>query len=462
MPVLDRIEPEFVGRSVRDPSLDTATGQPAGEPLRMMVPAVALGPRGPSELGAENDQRPLEHTTPLEILEESSDRLVDLGSLAVIAFLDFVVRVPLPGTSGPVVQLNETHALFDQPASGQALGTEFSRVFLVEAVQALRGLGLCLEVHDIRDGRLHAGRQFVRPDPRPQLRIVGILDPDGPIQLSDQIQFGLLLFGRHTLPEGAHERQRIGRIGGEFHAGVVRPEIAGPVGKLAPAAATDRMPHHDKLGQLLIPRPQAVGDPRPDGRPSPLADMVPGVPGQLHAVVGMHRPQRPHHRQVIGTFPDVREPVTDLQAAIAVGVVAGLQTHQVLAWRNHAALSRQVLLSAFLVQKRGERGLLERLAVVLVERRLDVEALHVTDATGQEDPDHRIGLGRKMRVGFDPCRPSLRLGRRVIMQHRPQGQPGEPHPGIGQEGASRQSRRIGRGTLIVSHGLFPHPERVIT
>ncbi|GIT31259.1 MAG: hypothetical protein Ct9H300mP1_33050 [Planctomycetaceae bacterium] len=73
----------------------------------MMVPAVALGPGRASELGAEDDQRPLEHATPLEILEQPGDRLVNLGCLAIVAFLDFVVSVPLPGTSGPMVQLNK-------------------------------------------------------------------------------------------------------------------------------------------------------------------------------------------------------------------------------------------------------------------------------------------------------------------------------------------------------------------
>src|SRR5206468_4856445 len=74
-------------------------------------------------------------------------------------------------------------------------------------------------------------------------------------------------------------------------------------------------------------------------------------------------------------------------------------------------------------------------AVEAVQLRLGVEALDVTDAAAQENPDDVAGARREVR-------PAVRqrvvggAGDAVAEQQRAQGQAGEAHAGVGQEGAA--------------------------
>ena len=83
--VLDRVEPELVGRAVDDAALDAAPRHPDREAVVVVVAAVApLGVRRAAELGRPDDERVREQpAAPLEIDQEPGGRaVVDLGRRA--------------------------------------------------------------------------------------------------------------------------------------------------------------------------------------------------------------------------------------------------------------------------------------------------------------------------------------------------------------------------------------------
>jgi hypothetical protein len=95
-----------------------------------------------------------------------------------------------------------------------------------------------------------------------------------------------------------------------------------------------------------------------------------------------------------------------------------------------------------LVQVRGRQhvgvgGVVDRHPGIRVEGRLRVEALHRADAADEEQPDDRLGLGGEVRLavgrgpgaGGGPDDP-------VPVEHGPEGEPGEPEPGVGEKGAA--------------------------
>src|SRR5207248_1702097 len=59
-----------------------------------------------------------------------------------------------------MIDLHEAHAPFDEPSRHEALPAEDFRRRVVQAVQALRRLGLPIDAERIRRLRLHAERQL--------------------------------------------------------------------------------------------------------------------------------------------------------------------------------------------------------------------------------------------------------------------------------------------------------------
>ena len=85
------------------------------------------------------------------------------------------------------------------------------------------------------------------------------------------------------------------------------------------------------------------------------------------------------------------------------------------------------------------RRLGDRLAGVLVERRLGVEALHVADAADHEQPDDALRLRREVRLAGGR-RPGGRVaGEAVAVEHRAEREAGEAHAEVGEERAARHA-----------------------
>src|SRR4249920_638635 len=95
MPVLNRVEAQVVSGSMRNSALDAAAGKPGAKSLRMMIPSGAFCTRRASELSSEDDKRLFQHSSLLEIFQQTRNRLVHLsGQLGMIQF-DLGMSVPV-------------------------------------------------------------------------------------------------------------------------------------------------------------------------------------------------------------------------------------------------------------------------------------------------------------------------------------------------------------------------------
>ena len=93
----------------------------------------------------------------------------------------------------------------------------------------------------------------------------------------------------------------------------------------------------------------------------------------------------------------MREPIADLDAAVAVLAKTDLGREEgipygVLVDRNHA-----YFLEFVSIQHMVKRGVGNRLAGVLVQRRLGIETFQMTHSTPQEQPNHTPGTRRHFR-----------------------------------------------------------------
>ena len=195
MPVLDGVEADLVGGAVDDAPLDAAAGQPGAEALRVVVAAVGLGARRPAELGAPDDDRLVEHPAPLEVPQQAGDRQVDLGRELAVVGQDAGVGVPGAAAAAAVEDLDEPHAALDQAAGGQAEPAERTRRVAIQAVECLRRRPLLVQLEGLGHGGLHAEGQLIGLDPRPQRRVVGIVDARQAIEPAQQAELGDLLLG---------------------------------------------------------------------------------------------------------------------------------------------------------------------------------------------------------------------------------------------------------------------------
>ena len=99
--VLHGVIAEFVGLAVRDARLDSATGQPDREAVRVVISTVfALRERSSAKLAAPPDDRVVEQSAFLQILQQSSDRLIRrAGMIGVLRH----VRVLIPARCRSIV-----------------------------------------------------------------------------------------------------------------------------------------------------------------------------------------------------------------------------------------------------------------------------------------------------------------------------------------------------------------------
>ncbi len=112
VPVLDSMETDLIGSSMRDAAFDAAARQPYRETKRMMIAAVGtLRARRPAELGREYHKCVVEQAALLQILEEAGDRFIYLLAKFGMSLLEIAVRIP---PAGPAVlsmeHLHKMHA----------------------------------------------------------------------------------------------------------------------------------------------------------------------------------------------------------------------------------------------------------------------------------------------------------------------------------------------------------------
>jgi hypothetical protein len=85
-----------------------------------------------------------------------------------------IVRVPLHADrSAAVIDLYEADAALDEAAGEETARAELGSVLLIEAVEALGGVGVLLQIHCHGCGRLHAEGEFVGADARGEFGVTG-------------------------------------------------------------------------------------------------------------------------------------------------------------------------------------------------------------------------------------------------------------------------------------------------
>ena len=124
--VFNGVKAQFVGCAMNYAGLYAAPGKPAGEALRMMVATRALRAGRAAELSAKHHQCILQHSAPLEILQKTRDRLVDLRCFDVIILFNVAMRIPRARAAGAVINLDEANALLHHAPSGEALRSELT------------------------------------------------------------------------------------------------------------------------------------------------------------------------------------------------------------------------------------------------------------------------------------------------------------------------------------------------
>lgn len=94
MAMLGCVKAEFIGRPVDHSAFDSASGQPCGETLRMMIASRSFRTWCPPKFRPKNDQGLFEQTSLLQVSEQTRQGLIHFsGEFPVIAF-DVGVRIP--------------------------------------------------------------------------------------------------------------------------------------------------------------------------------------------------------------------------------------------------------------------------------------------------------------------------------------------------------------------------------
>lgn len=159
---IDDVEAEVVG-GADGAWADACSGEPAGEGVAVVFAAeaveifgAALGVGRAAEFCEEEDERVVEETAEIEIVEEGGDGLIDFGGGVGEAFFEFAVLIP-----AWVEELDEADPVFAETACEETIGGEGALVAGVGAVE-VEGFGvLGGKVCEGRDGALHAEGELV-------------------------------------------------------------------------------------------------------------------------------------------------------------------------------------------------------------------------------------------------------------------------------------------------------------
>ncbi len=141
-------------------------------------------------------------------------------------------------------------------------------------------------------------------------------------------------------------------------------------------------------------------------------------------------------------------PVADLDARLAVLVKTDLERVERLADVAVGVILHELphVARQLVLERLGEGRLGDRLAGILIDRGLGVEALQVAGAADHEQPDDVLGSGSEVRlpVGWLPaCRAEIaRPSNSVTMKHRAQDEAREAHPDVREERPSRYHQRV--------------------
>jgi hypothetical protein len=248
---------------------------------------------------------------------------------------------------------------------------------------------------------------------------------------------------RRNRPLRAGEVERIVWIDPQGHRVVRGAEIVAVL--FVPVFA---VAEGDVLRQVVVQRAEPIVDPRAEIRKVAVVLVPARMELRLSAVVAVGRPQRADDRQPIDLPGEPREPIAHFDAALPMLLEADLERVERVALVAVAVGHDQPLDGEPLgILHVGEGRLGDRLAGVLGQHWLGIEALHVAHAAIHEEPDHALRLGSEMGPPVGR-RPASFPRHSVAIEHRAESQGAES----GEERSPRAGEGVEHGQALVSEG----------
>ena len=152
--IVNRAAANLIGCPDRCAALDAASGHPGGEAVAVVIATAArsvLRRWLTTELTAPDDQRVLQESSFLEVLNQPGNWLVGFARMQVVIGLHVRVSIPVVvvvSTTG--INLHETNTSFDHAASQQTLTPELFALRIIQAVQFLSRLRLLRNINSFR------------------------------------------------------------------------------------------------------------------------------------------------------------------------------------------------------------------------------------------------------------------------------------------------------------------------
>ena len=409
---------DLVGLAERDPRLHAPPGHPDAEALAVVVATAGASlpfrDRKPADLPTPVDEGRVEEAARLQIGDEGRGRFVGSAADGGEPLAD--IRVVVPGLS-PQKQLHKPHAPFHEPPGDQAARAVFLRDRVVEAVEAVGGLGLLGDVERVGGRELHPRGQLIAGDPGVEIGLTGMTLA---VAAVESIEVGeVSRLERAGKPRGRDEIRDprfFGAEGGALEEG--RTKTARPVGDAIDGVPL-RIDEHEVGGKIAGLAAQRVGEPAAERRPAEGGGdaAVEVTDRNLVAVVpGVHRTDE---ADVVGDPLKMGEQLADLRARLSAGAELPRAPQQPLARPVDEAV--------------GDLAAIFH-AVELLKLRLGIGEVHVGRAAMHEQRDHRRGPRLGMRgAGAEVAEGGLerRLGwicqqpfltEEIGKRHRPQAE----------------------------------------
>src|SRR5262249_54792302 len=137
--ILDGPERPLVRLAISRPALDSPACEPRCKARRIVVAAFSSLAAGHSaKFSGPHDDRVVQHSTLLQILDQRRGRLVHTGSHVQMVALEVLVRVPIPAREAIVCAapyLHEPNSSLEQSAADKAASAEVPRDLTVQPVE---------------------------------------------------------------------------------------------------------------------------------------------------------------------------------------------------------------------------------------------------------------------------------------------------------------------------------------
>ena len=250
-----------------------------------------------------------------------------------------------------------------------------------------------------------------------------------------QCELALLLLAIHV-GSGRHERKRLVGIDFQIDAGVLRPEIAGPMSADAAAAVARALRRARRMTEDC--RSSSPDHNAPTNRASE------GIRRRCGGRCGTEGSR--HDRCPWSTWSESATPHASCRPCEGTSrrrrrrffprfsnpVCIGYSVSLIPCWPGTNAF-RFSLVNG--LSSTSLCGVSEScLPGVFVQRRLGIERLDMAHAAEHEQPDHAFRLRLKVRLAVGQ-RPVVFHGARSLRQHRAEREPGQAHAGVGEKNA---------------------------